>query len=121
MTFSCQKEGTSNQVRALKLHRLAILVECLADQPKPFSNQDLWLPRSADFTEGVFFQEVASLARQEKADIVLFGHSHTFSSELVDGTWYINPGSAGPARFKLKRTAAILTLPEKVERRDRAK
>ena len=54
------------------------------------------------------------MAKTEKADIVLFGHSHKYSVEAANGTLYINPGSAGPARFRLKRTAAILTLPDKV-------
>lgn len=54
------------------------------------------------------------MAKQAQADIVLFGHSHKYSVEAIQGILYINPGSAGPARFRLKRTAAILTLPNKV-------
>jgi putative phosphoesterase len=32
---------------------------------------------------------------------VLFGHSHRPSIETRDGVLYLNPGSAGPRRFKL--------------------
>jgi putative phosphoesterase len=33
--------------------------------------------------------------------VVVFGHSHRPSSETRDGVLYVNPGSAGPRRFKL--------------------
>ncbi|HZF31417.1 MAG TPA: metallophosphoesterase family protein [Gammaproteobacteria bacterium] len=33
--------------------------------------------------------------------VVVFGHSHRPLSETRDGVLYINPGSAGPRRFKL--------------------
>jgi putative phosphoesterase len=37
---------------------------------------------------------------------VVFGHSHKPSIETHDGVLYINPGSAGPRRFKLPVTLA---------------
>jgi putative phosphoesterase len=37
---------------------------------------------------------------------VVFGHSHQPSIETRDGVLYINPGSAGPRRFKLPVTVA---------------
>jgi hypothetical protein len=33
--------------------------------------------------------------------VVVFGHSHRPLTETRDGVLYINPGSAGPRRFKL--------------------
>ena len=33
--------------------------------------------------------------------VVVFGHSHRPSSETRDGVLYVNPGSAGPRRFRL--------------------
>jgi len=48
------------------------------------------------------------------ADVVVSGHSHQPSVERRDGVLYINPGSAGPRRFSLPVTLAIL------ERRDGA-
>jgi Calcineurin-like phosphoesterase superfamily domain len=53
------------------------------------------------------------LLAQHKPDIVIFGHSHVYGHHCSDGVWFINAGGAGPARFKLKRTAALLHLPEK--------
>jgi uncharacterized protein len=37
---------------------------------------------------------------------VVFGHSHQPSIETRDGVLYVNPGSAGPRRFKLPVTVA---------------
>lgn len=39
---------------------------------------------------------------------VIFGHSHKPSMETRDGVLFINPGSAGPRRFKLPVTVARL-------------
>ena len=43
---------------------------------------------------------------------VISGHSHQPSVEWKDGTLYLNPGSAGPRRFKLPVTVALLTVGE---------
>lgn len=50
----------------------------------------------------------------KEPDIVIHGHSHKFGIKEEADVLYINPGSAGPARFTLPRTAAILELREKV-------
>jgi uncharacterized protein len=42
--------------------------------------------------------------------IVLSGHSHKPGKTERDGVLYINPGSAGPRRFQLPVTVAILRL-----------
>ncbi|HEY7551299.1 MAG TPA: metallophosphoesterase family protein [Hyphomicrobiaceae bacterium] len=41
---------------------------------------------------------------------VAFGHSHKPSIETRDGVLYINPGSAGPRRFRLPVTVARLRV-----------
>jgi predicted phosphodiesterase len=41
---------------------------------------------------------------------VVFGHSHKPSIETRDGVLYINPGSAGPRRFRLPVTVGRLTV-----------
>ncbi len=41
---------------------------------------------------------------------VIYGHSHQSSIETRDGVLFINPGSAGPRRFKLPVTIARLSL-----------
>jgi putative phosphoesterase len=42
--------------------------------------------------------------------IVISGHSHQPLIETRDGVVYLNPGSAGPRRFKLPITLALVTL-----------
>ena len=39
---------------------------------------------------------------------VICGHSHQPRLEQRDGVWFVNPGSAGPRRFKLPVTVARL-------------
>jgi len=41
---------------------------------------------------------------------VVFGHSHQPSIETHDGVLFLNPGSAGPRRFKLPVTVARIDL-----------
>ena len=43
-------------------------------------------------------------------DVVISGHSHRPQIETVHGVLYLNPGSAGPRRFNLPITLAILEL-----------
>jgi putative phosphoesterase len=44
------------------------------------------------------------------ADIVVFGHTHRPLAERIGSALFINPGAAGPARFGLKPSVAILEL-----------
>ena len=41
---------------------------------------------------------------------VVFGHSHRPSIETRDGMLYLNPGAAGPRRFRLPVTLARVTV-----------
>ena len=43
-------------------------------------------------------------------DVIVSGHSHKAAIETVDGILYLNPGSAGPRRFKLPITFATLDI-----------
>jgi hypothetical protein len=45
-----------------------------------------------------------------RPEIVVHGHSHRPGAAVHAGTLYVNPGSAGPRRFSLPRTAARLTV-----------
>jgi hypothetical protein len=45
--------------------------------------------------------------------VVIFGHSHKPSIDIHKGVLYLNPGSAGPRRFKLPVTVAHLYLDAK--------
>ena len=42
--------------------------------------------------------------------VVVAGHSHRPKEERRDGVLYVNPGSAGPRRFKLPIAVARLTI-----------
>ena len=42
--------------------------------------------------------------------IVIYGHSHKYAEQTVDGRLWLNPGSCGKRRFDQEITMAILTL-----------
>ena len=44
--------------------------------------------------------------------VVISGHSHQPAVSYNNGVLYLNPGSAGPKRFKLPITAALLRIEE---------
>jgi hypothetical protein len=49
---------------------------------------------------------------------VISGHTHQAEQRERDGVLYLNPGSAGPKRFQLPATLALIdlgTTPWKVE------
>lgn len=46
----------------------------------------------------------------ERFDVVVSGHSHKPVATERDGVLFVNPGSAGPRRFKLPVTIAYLDL-----------
>ncbi len=49
------------------------------------------------------------LARR-RARLLVFGHSHRPLVSPQGGVLFVNPGSAGPRRFKLPRTAGLLVV-----------
>jgi len=52
------------------------------------------------------------LIEQVRPTVVVSGHSHQSALEIVDGVFFVNPGSAGRKRFKLIRSAAVLLCAE---------
>lgn len=46
----------------------------------------------------------------EGFDVVVSGHSHKPKIETRDGVLYLNPGSAGPRRFRLPITLALIEI-----------
>lgn len=50
--------------------------------------------------------------RAENVDVVVSGHSHRPAIATRDGVLHVNPGSAGPRRFRLPVTLAILDIVE---------
>ena len=53
------------------------------------------------------------LAASYSADVIVYGHTHKALVRTVGATLVINPGAAGPARFDLKPSIALLRLPER--------
>ena len=47
---------------------------------------------------------------RESPDVVIFGHTHKPHAEQLGRTLYFNPGYAGPQRFKLSRSVALLHI-----------
>lgn len=43
-------------------------------------------------------------------NVVIFGHSHRSSKVIKDKILYLNPGSAGPRRFKLPVSVAVIKI-----------
>lgn len=46
--------------------------------------------------------------QREKPHVIVFGHTHKPFNKTVEGIWYFNPGYAGPMRFNLERSVALL-------------
>lgn len=46
------------------------------------------------------------------ADIIIFGHSHKYCEEHMEGKLYLNPGSCGKRRFNLPLTMVELNIDE---------
>jgi uncharacterized protein len=54
--------------------------------------------------------ELGFVPQKSKIQFVISGHSHKPAHKQQDGVVYINPGAAGPRRFKLPVTLARLDL-----------
>ncbi len=52
----------------------------------------------------------AKLLARYAADVIVFGHTHEPVVVNVDGRLVVNPGAAGPARFEIKPSVAILEI-----------
>lgn len=45
-----------------------------------------------------------------EVDLVIYGHSHKYSEETVDGVVYLNPGACGRKRFSLPLSMATVEI-----------
>jgi putative phosphoesterase len=52
----------------------------------------------------------AKLAARYDAEVVVYGHTHRQLVTRIDGRLFINPGAAGPKRFRLSPSVARLTI-----------
>ena len=53
----------------------------------------------------------AALVARYDADVIVYGHTHRPLVTHVGPTLVVNPGAAGAARFNLKPSVGLLTLP----------
>jgi putative phosphoesterase len=52
----------------------------------------------------------ANIAAAYDADVVVYGHTHVQKVTRVGGRIIVNPGAAGPRRFSLEASVALLTV-----------
>jgi putative phosphoesterase len=73
------------------------------------------LPKSITVTmEGVRFFIVHNKKDVPKnltdVDIVVYGHSHKYFADVINGVLFLNPGSCGKRRFDLELTMCRMTV-----------
>jgi putative phosphoesterase len=73
------------------------------------------LTASLDFNGVAFYllhdlKELDPASGARNAQVVISGHSHKPSINNRDGVLHVNPGSAGPRRFKLPVSVAIVEI-----------
>ena len=84
-------------------------------------NNDRWQPGLRDLAGTLWFEiagvsfvmthEPYDIPRQlEGVQVVVYGHTHQYHEEWIDGRLWLNPGSCGRARFGGETTMAKLHL-----------
>lgn len=56
------------------------------------------------------------LAARYESDVIVYGHTHRPLVRQVGTALVINPGAAGPRRFDIRPSVAVLILPERTVR-----
>ena len=110
------------------LHAGDIIRECDLDELSLYGNlyavrgnNDLWMRGVRDLAGYLRFQigGVSFFMVHDRydvprdltgTDVVVYGHTHRYSEEWIDGRLWLNPGSCGYARFGSGVTIAKLTL-----------
>ena len=55
-------------------------------------------------------KQIGILPAERGIDVVISGHSHRPGIERFDGVLYLNPGAAGPRRFRLPVTVGLMEV-----------
>ncbi len=115
-------EGCDRIVHGGDIGSAAILEALAAIAPltavRGNNDREAWadgIPETAELgVEEVRIHVIHDLAQIEAhlagVRVVVSGHSHKPKVETRDGILYVNPGSAGPRRFKLPVSVAELTI-----------
>jgi putative phosphoesterase len=53
------------------------------------------------------------LVERYSADVIVYGHTHHRLLKEIGATIVVNPGAAGPRRFNVMPSLALLTLPDR--------
>jgi putative phosphoesterase len=56
----------------------------------------------------------AKLAERDVADVIVYGHTHRQLLRRIGRTLVVNPGAAGPRRFDVRPSVALLELPRAI-------
>ncbi|MBC3484640.1 metallophosphoesterase family protein [Pseudomonas sp. SWRI50] len=98
------------------------VLEALAPVRVVRGNNDLKWPWAADLPDQLSFDmgglqallvhDIADVPAKldEAVRVVITGHSHKPLIDWRNGLLYLNPGSAGPRRFKLPVTVAVIEI-----------
>ena len=78
----------------------------MRERPPRCDNCDKLSWIRADVSEDGWIEQIDRRA----IDVVVSGHSHVPKVETKQGVLFLNPGSAGPRRFKLPITLAMVDL-----------
>jgi uncharacterized protein len=62
------------------------------------------------FARGQLLPDIRGVLARHGAHLLVHGHSHRPLVTLTDGVLLVNPGSAGPRRFRLPRSAGLLEV-----------
>ena len=62
--------------------------------------------------------DLAARIAREKADVVVFGHTHKAFAETIEGVFFFNPGYAGKPKSGAERSVASLHLDGKTIRHE---
>jgi len=55
-------------------------------------------------------QRIAEVFKDEKPDVIIFGHTHQPEKTIENGILFLNPGSSTDKRFAKTNAVAILTI-----------
>lgn len=62
------------------------------------------------------YEEIIRAAREEKADICLFGHTHNQFADYIDGLYVMNPGATANGKYGMVdiTSSGIMLIPAKL-------
>ena len=81
-----------------------------ASQVLKIGKYKLFLTHGHLFDVSRGLHKLVAAAKDEECDIALFGHTHVYRTEYVDGVYLMNPGSLGCPRGRNKPSYGIIEI-----------